>query len=181
MFLQWTSLVAASIVLVTLYFSERISDTYVLSQMRFDYHLFSNSIVFTATLTMFMYIFIKYDKYIIPGIVTKLSQYKSLLFELSTIEKIYLSLLAGISEELLFRGLLQPIFGLTITSILFGMAHCYTFGYFIVATGLGCLFGAALQYSNNLLVPIVVHSLYDIFAFHMLISIYHDMPPNQTL
>jgi membrane protease YdiL (CAAX protease family) len=38
-------------------------------------------------------------------------------------EWLVLALIAGISEEILFRGALQPIFGLWFTSILFAVVH----------------------------------------------------------
>lgn len=181
MYLQWASYVAAGVVFVALYMIDRISGRHVLSQMRLDRVSFSYAVVFTATLVMFMYLFITYDKLLIPGIVAKLSQYRLLLLELSTLEKIYVSLLAGVSEELLFRGLLQPMFGLTITSVLFGLAHWVTFEYVVLASGLGFFFGTTLLFSDNLLVPIAVHSLYNIFAFRMLTAICRNMAPNQAL
>jgi membrane protease YdiL (CAAX protease family) len=56
-----------------------------------------------------------------------------------------LSLAAGVSEEILFRGALQPIFGLVPTSIFFALLHVQysltpaTIIIFIVGLGLGIL------------------------------------------
>lgn len=56
-----------------------------------------------------------------------------------------LSVTAAISEEILFRGALQPVFGLGITSVFFALVHMQyaltpaTFIIFVVALGLGWL------------------------------------------
>lgn len=46
-------------------------------------------------------------------------------FELNQSEMIYISICAGVGEEILFRGALQPIMGIIITSILFVAIHGY--------------------------------------------------------
>ncbi|MFM7106551.1 MAG: CPBP family intramembrane glutamic endopeptidase, partial [Flavobacteriales bacterium] len=44
-------------------------------------------------------------------------------FELNHSEMIYVSVCAGVGEEILFRGALQPLFGIIITSLLFVAIH----------------------------------------------------------
>ena len=46
-------------------------------------------------------------------------------FELNHSEMIYVSVCAGVGEEILFRGALQPLCGITITSLLFVAIHGY--------------------------------------------------------
>jgi membrane protease YdiL (CAAX protease family) len=46
-------------------------------------------------------------------------------FELNHSEMIYVSVCAGVGEEILFRGALQPLFGIIITSLLFVAIHGY--------------------------------------------------------
>jgi membrane protease YdiL (CAAX protease family) len=83
-----------------------------------------------------------------------------------------IALLAGIGEELLFRGVLQsligqwttPIIGLCITSLLFGVAHALSKLYFILATAIGLCFGALVLQYNDLVAPMVAHGLYDFLA-----------------
>ena len=73
---------------------------------------------------------------------------------------------AGFVEELLFRGVLQPHLGLWITSFLFGLCHALSTTYFLVAAGLGLYLGLAYEWSGgNLLVPMLIHGIYDFGAF----------------
>lgn len=82
------------------------------------------------------------------------------------------SVLAGISEEFLFRGVVQgglselwtPALGLISASLLFGAAHALTPGYLVLATIMGLYLGLLYYLSGNLLVPIIVHALYDWIA-----------------
>ncbi len=82
------------------------------------------------------------------------------------------ALLAGVGEELLFRGVIQsisgqwttPLVGLIITSLLFGAAHALTKLYFFLATAIGLCFGALVLQYNDLVAPMVAHSVYDFFA-----------------
>lgn len=79
------------------------------------------------------------------------------------------SLMAGIGEELLFRGVMQeglerllgPTAALLLASLLFGLAHAVTKAYFLVATLIGIYLGWLYLATGNLLVPILVHFLYD--------------------
>lgn len=80
--------------------------------------------------------------------------------------------LAGVGEELLFRGVLQTVFGwwttpmlgVAITSVLFGMAHALSKVYFILATVIGFYLGGLTWYFNDLAAPIVAHGVYDFVA-----------------
>ncbi len=80
--------------------------------------------------------------------------------------------LAGIGEELLFRGALQtklahwttPIVGLAITSFLFGMAHALSKLYFLFAVAVGAYLGWMTWRYNDLVAPMVAHSVYDFLA-----------------
>ena len=83
-----------------------------------------------------------------------------------------LSILAGISEEMLFRGMIQgglsqvlgTVPALIIASVLFGLVHFATLSYGIIATLIGFYLGGIWICSQNLLVPIAVHALYDFIA-----------------
>jgi membrane protease YdiL (CAAX protease family) len=70
------------------------------------------------------------------------------------------SIAAGVGEEWLFRGVLA--------SIAFGFCHYITRTYFILATVLGAVFGWLYFATNNLLVVIVIHALYDFIALLIL-------------
>lgn len=78
---------------------------------------------------------------------------------------IWLGLLPGLSEELLFRGVMLPAFGLNIaavvlSSILFGVLHLsgmQQWPYMIWAMIVGGILGFSAIATGNLLVPIVAH------------------------
>lgn len=80
---------------------------------------------------------------------------------------IWVGLLPGLSEELLFRGVMLPAFGLDVTavivsSICFGVLHLsgtQQWPYVIWATAVGFLLGCSALYTGNLLVPIVAHTI----------------------
>ncbi len=78
---------------------------------------------------------------------------------------IWLGLLPGLSEELLFRGVMLPALGLNFTaviisSVLFGVLHLSGAGqwpYVVWATIVGFALGYCALITGNLLVPIVAH------------------------
>jgi membrane protease YdiL (CAAX protease family) len=80
---------------------------------------------------------------------------------------IWLGLLPGISEELLFRGVMLPALGLdmiavVISSLCFGILHLsgtQQWPYVVWATAVGLILGYSALASGNLLVPIVAHIL----------------------
>lgn len=79
------------------------------------------------------------------------------------------ALLAGVGEELLFRGVVQgglsgligPWGALLAASLLFGAMHALTRAYFVVATIMGLYLGLIYLWTGNLLIPILIHFLYD--------------------
>ncbi|MBD2449084.1 CPBP family intramembrane metalloprotease [Nostoc sp. FACHB-152] len=78
---------------------------------------------------------------------------------------IWLGLLPGLSEELLFRGVMLPALGLDhvaviVSSICFGVLHLsgsQQWPYVVWATVIGLILGYSALLSGNLLVPIVAH------------------------
>jgi uncharacterized protein len=81
-----------------------------------------------------------------------------------------IALLAGIGEELLFRGALEPFIGPWWSNALFGLAHSVTPLYAVLAGAMGLLFSYEFYATNNLLAPILTHALYDWLAFRVLIA-----------
>jgi membrane protease YdiL (CAAX protease family) len=87
------------------------------------------------------------------------------------------SLAAGFGEELLFRGVLQPlaerwsgaVIGLFVTSVVFGALHAMSRMYFVLATAVGFYLGWLAQHFGDLLTPIAVHALYDFAALVLLV------------
>ena len=82
---------------------------------------------------------------------------------------------AGFSEELLFRGALQPWLeslwgswlGLLASSVLFGLAHSITPLYALLAGLTGLYLGLCMEVGGerNLAIPIIIHAVYDFIAF----------------
>ena len=88
---------------------------------------------------------------------------------------VILSLSAGVGEELLFRGALQPMmshvvggnayFAIGLSSILFGALHAATIRYFLLASILSAYLGFLQIHYSNIAIPILVHTFFDIVAF----------------
>ena len=80
--------------------------------------------------------------------------------------------LAGVGEELLFRGVLQtklgewttPLVGLLLASLIFGLAHALSRMYFAFAVVVGAYLGWMAIHYNDLVAPMVAHGLYDFLA-----------------
>ncbi|MFZ2171055.1 MAG: CPBP family intramembrane glutamic endopeptidase [Methylococcaceae bacterium] len=93
-----------------------------------------------------------------------------------------LAAIAGVSEELLFRGVIQPWIeslwgmaaGLIGSNIIFGLVHAVTPLYAVLAAFVGIYLGLSLDYSGerNLLTPVIIHGLYDFLAFVALMRVY---------
>ena len=92
---------------------------------------------------------------------------KPLFAEIGVREVVVIAIAAGVGEELLFRGALQPEIGLVPASLVFGALHTGGRG----TLAFGCwvaVMGAALGWlavaTGGLLAPIVAHALYDAAA-----------------
>jgi membrane protease YdiL (CAAX protease family) len=86
-------------------------------------------------------------------------------------DTLVLALASSVGEELLFRGVLLPSLGLVISSLIFGLVHGFAPGrpaemwatlksfmpLVIAATAMGFAFGWAVEYTGNILAPIVAH------------------------
>ena len=87
-----------------------------------------------------------------------------------------LAVFAGVGEELLFRGAVQgwlaqhthDAVAIAAASVLFGMVHYLSFTYFLLATGLGVVLGAAYALTDSLLLVMVWHGVYDMIALYCL-------------
>lgn len=103
---------------------------------------------------------------------------------LSLSQLLLIAALAGLGEELLFRGLMQiglseflryQGFGsdglatalaiILLISLLFGLAHAATWTYFVLALLISVYLGFVFWWTGNLLVPILIHALYDFGVF----------------
>jgi membrane protease YdiL (CAAX protease family) len=107
----------------------------------------------------------------------------------SLIQLALISALAGIGEELLFRGVLQPVLigwlgtwaGLAIASVAFGLVHAVTPTYAVLATLVGVYFGGLAIATENLLTPLITHGLYDFVALVYLTRGVKPLSPTQQI
>jgi uncharacterized protein len=87
------------------------------------------------------------------------------LTPLAVPDVIWLGILPGLSEELLFRGVMLPAIGLdpigiVLSSLCFGALHMTDlrqWPYAVWATAIGMLLGYTMVETGNLLIPIVAH------------------------
>jgi hypothetical protein len=92
--------------------------------------------------------------------------------------------LAGLGEEMLFRGVIQagvtarvggPLgiwVGLGVASLVFGLAHPFSSGYFVLTALMGLYLGGIwIAFEGNLLVPAMAHGVYDFFALVYLVKV----------
>ena len=92
-------------------------------------------------------------------------------------------LLAGIGEEILFRGFIfvaifefwpwgleynmNIIAAILASSILFGLGHYVTLLYFVITGLLGAAFCLIFLWTGSLIAPVVAHALYDFYAMEL--------------
>ena len=85
---------------------------------------------------------------------------------------IWLGLLPGLSEELLFRGVMIPALGfdlvaVIVSSLVFGVLHLsglHQWPYVVWATVVGFALGYTALITGNLLIPIVAHILTNLIS-----------------
>lgn len=104
------------------------------------------------------------------------------LYQRHWTDLLLLATIAGVSEEVLFRGVIQPWIaaswgltaGLWVSNIIFGLVHAVTKMYALLVTLVGLYLSLSMTVGdeNNLLTPIIIHSLYDFLAFVALMRQY---------
>jgi uncharacterized protein len=87
---------------------------------------------------------------------------------LTTAELVAISALAGIGEEIFFRGAMQPALGWLPATVAFGVCHIgltrrsWALGVWALIAGAGL--AALFEVTGGLLAPIVAHAVYDLAA-----------------
>ncbi|KAJ7957645.1 CAAX amino terminal protease [Quillaja saponaria] len=92
---------------------------------------------------------------------------QQILTSLEPLDYMVVAFLPGISEELLFRGALLPLFGfnwksISVVAIIFGVLHLGSgrkYSFAVWATFVGLVYGYATIASSNLIVPMVSHAV----------------------
>ena len=102
-------------------------------------------------------------------------EFKNMLPDLTMNERFLVAFMSGIGEELFFRGLLLPLSGLLISTILFGGIHYPVKKYMkiwtIFALIMGFLLGILCEKTNSILFPILAHILVNFIGFNIINSI----------
>jgi membrane protease YdiL (CAAX protease family) len=88
-----------------------------------------------------------------------------------------IALVAGVGEELFFRGWLQTVLvtrfdvwvGILAASLIFGLSHYLSTGYAVYAFLTGIYLGVIFQASENLYIAMLIHALYDFIAMVYLV------------
>ena len=87
----------------------------------------------------------------------------------SWVDLLGISCLAGLGEEMFFRGLVQDVIAwyvqpwaaVALAAALFGAMHPVTLSYAVLAALMGVYLGALYLLTGNLLAAVVAHALYD--------------------
>ena len=113
-------------------------------------------------------------------------------------EMAIISMLAGLGEEMLFRGIFQASlahwtenyggtaaflggtaadwFAIAATAVIFGLAHSINRSYAVLAGLVGLYLGWLWMVSGSLLLPVAVHALYDFLVLIYLVKIRGNSP-----
>jgi len=87
---------------------------------------------------------------------------KSIVAPLSSAEITILALASGVAEELFFRGAMQPVLGILLTSVIFGAVHVGPKSVFLAwaswAFVMGLLLGLIFELTGVLWGPILAHA-----------------------
>jgi membrane protease YdiL (CAAX protease family) len=97
---------------------------------------------------------------------------RPMLRSCTVIDLLGISVLAGLGEEMLFRGAVQGSLrhwmdlwlAILLSSVFFGLMHAVTLTYAVLAALIGVYFGLVYYYTDNLLVVAIAHALYDFVA-----------------
>ena len=88
---------------------------------------------------------------------------------------VVIAIVSGIAEEAFFRGFLQPLIGLWLASLIFGLAHIWrkmAMRYGLYAAVIGLYFGGLYALTGNLWTPVLAHSVNNLVA----ILYYRQLP-----
>ena len=104
------------------------------------------------------------------------------------VDLLFISILAGVSEELFFRGWMQtmlanlfgPLAGIIITSLLFGLAHYLSKEYAIYAFVTGIYLGVIFHLTGNLYILMTIHAVYDLIALGYLSKRHKGTPAQEN-
>ncbi len=100
----------------------------------------------------------------VPGVAAlqeTFAMIRDLLGPVSWWQLLLIAAMAGLSEEVLFRGVVQMELGLVAASVLFGLCHPLGAGYVVYAALLGLYLGLVAKLTGGLAAPVTAHAFYD--------------------
>jgi len=151
----------------------------VLSQINFSLSTIAYAILLCLPVLGILFVTLRSKSKPFSRLKTELEEKIQPIFANCTvIDLVFISLLAGVGEELFFRGWMQNLltvkfglwFGIILTSLIFGFAHYISKEYAIYASLMGIYLGLIYQVSENLYLVIAIHALYDFIALLCLIA-----------
>ena len=96
-------------------------------------------------------------------------EFRLLLGEVTPGGAFVMSVASGIAEETFFRGVMQPAFGLVVTSLFFGLLHLpmnrRMAPWTVIAIALGFLLGIVYQETESLLAVALAHAAINFVEF----------------
>ncbi|MEM9192982.1 MAG: CPBP family intramembrane glutamic endopeptidase [Myxococcota bacterium] len=106
-------------------------------------------------------------------------EFRSVLGPVTSTDIAILAVSSGLSEELLFRGAMQPTLGLVLSSVIFGLVHIGPNRRFLPWTAwallMGFVFGGVYELTGELLGPVIAHVLINHQNLHFIRR--HDPEP----
>lgn len=181
-FFKWACYFEASLILVALVIGW-IAGIDPFENLHFSENAFFYGLIGTAPLFILLMALSQLDISAVQNIrKLLLDTLGGSLHRLQWPDLLVLSAIAGISEEILFRGVLQPwlesawgqTLGLLASNAIFGLVHAVTPLYAVLAGLIGVYLGLSLDYGEqrNLLTPIIIHGVYDFLAFMVIMHAY---------
>ncbi len=84
---------------------------------------------------------------------------------------LFIAVMSGLGEEILFRGWIQTQLGIIVASVLFGLIHIWGkegIGYGVYAIGMGFILGYLFQYTGSLWAPVLAHTINNFIGLYAL-------------
>jgi hypothetical protein len=101
-------------------------------------------------------------------------EFRRVLGPLGARDMVLLALLSGVAEEVLFRGVVQPMLGYVATSILFGALHFVPALVFlpwtVFALATGFLFGWMFEARESVIAPTIAHVVVNAINLYLIVS-----------
>lgn len=150
-----------------------VLNTPLLSQMRLAANDIAWGVIATVPLALFLYWFSLTNNPPLRAFRnSQIEFFAKIGFEFTPLRVGLMAIAAGVSEELLFRGVLQTwlaeissvAIAIVATNLLFGILHFRTALYALIAGLVGAYLGVLYAFTDNLIAPIITHGLYDALA-----------------